>query len=462
MLFIIKMESSSSAKIRGTMGQAGIGSNAWNRQLLRSDNNMFDILAKQDGAEDNVVSYYSDSDDNSDDMMEFTEVQSRKGKRQRMSSSGRSGNQDEQVGQTNVDFDMLSADEKLSALFNKLSQVERKVDCVAPLTKRVVNVENVISSHEQRLQLLEYKSIDIESRSRRRNLIFRGMSEKPEEAKEGSIPIIRHFIYVHLGIQEDMYIERAHRLGRYKQGACRPIVVAFRDYQDTDTIMSNCRKLKGTFFSVNRDYPAEIVEARKALYPMYKEFRDQNRYNKVSIQYPGKLIVNGVVKHDMFPNWSEIMSGYRVDSRQLFVNTEVCQQRLSQKSSDGQIKSQPIKSHQPVPNAARDSPPLRGNHSCKERSNDETFGAEKTTPSKLTVSTRVAEIHSSMERACTKRPVDKGNTHSTLNAKTNSTSFVNTGSDASGQQSTSKGTDGKGSASDHGPGDPASGQNQTK
>ena len=181
-------------------------------------------------------------------------------------------------------FDMLSADEKLSALFDKLSQVERKVDCVAPLTKRVVNVENVISSHEHRLQLLEYKSIDIESRSRRRNLIFRGMSEKPEEAKEGSIPTIRHFIYVHLGIQDDMYIERAHRLGRYKQGACRPIVVAFRDYQDTDTIMSNCRKLKGTFFSVNRDYPAEIVEARKALYPMYKEFRDQNRY-KLSLYH---------------------------------------------------------------------------------------------------------------------------------------------------------------------------------
>ena len=88
MLFIIKMESSSSAKIRGTVGQAGIGSNAWNRQLLRSDNNMFAMLAKQDGAEDSVVSYYSDSDDNTDDMMELTEVQSRKGKRQRMSSSG--------------------------------------------------------------------------------------------------------------------------------------------------------------------------------------------------------------------------------------------------------------------------------------------------------------------------------------------------------------------------------------
>ena len=50
---------------------------------------MFALLAKQDGSEDSVVSCFSGSDDETHDMMEFTEVQSRKGKRQRMSSSGR-------------------------------------------------------------------------------------------------------------------------------------------------------------------------------------------------------------------------------------------------------------------------------------------------------------------------------------------------------------------------------------
>ena len=68
--------------------------------------------------------------------------------------------------------------------------------------------------------------------------------------------------------------------------------MAFRDYRDTELIMGNTRKLAGTLLSVNRDYPAEIVEARRSLYPMYKDWRDQNRYNKVSIQYPAKLIVN--------------------------------------------------------------------------------------------------------------------------------------------------------------------------
>lgn len=150
------------------------------------------------------------------------------------------------------------------------------------------NAENVIRSHEHRLKLLEYKSIDIESRSRRRNLIFRGITERSEESDDACFVLIRDFLRVYLKIDRDLYIERAHRLGRPKIGVTRPIVVAFRDFQDTEDIMRNARSLKGTLFSINRDYPSEIVEARKALYPVYKDWRDQNRYNKVSIQTCGK------------------------------------------------------------------------------------------------------------------------------------------------------------------------------
>ena len=146
------------------------------------------------------------------------------------------------------------------------------------------------------------------------------------------------------------------------------------------------------------------------------------------------------------------MSGYRVDSRQLFVNTEVCQQRLSVKVKWRSVKISTNQNSSTCTQCGTWFATSERNHTSKERSNDETFGAEKTTLSKLTVSTRVAKIHSSMERLCTKRPVDKENTHSTLNSKTNLMSFVNTGLDASGQQSTSKDTDDKDSASDHGPG----------
>ena len=62
-----------------------------------------------------------------------------------------------------------------------------------------------------------------------------------------------------------MYIERAHRMGRFKPGMCRPVIAVFWDYQDTEDIMSNARKLKGTKLWVNKDYPVDIVDARKAL-----------------------------------------------------------------------------------------------------------------------------------------------------------------------------------------------------
>ena len=151
---------------------------------------------------------------------DFHDVRSRKGKRQRLSSGGRS-NQAKNGG--NVDFDKLSTDGKLTALFSKLSQVDSKVERVVPLVERVKKSEAAIRSHQNRLKLLEYKSIDIESRSRRRNLIFRGIREMPDESNDTCMSEVRRFLRVHLGIDRDMYMERAHRLGKPKLDVTRQL-----------------------------------------------------------------------------------------------------------------------------------------------------------------------------------------------------------------------------------------------
>lgn len=49
-------------------------------------------------------------------------------------------------------------------------------------------------------------------------------------------------------------VDRAHRLGRYKSGSQMAIIDAFRDYTDIDVILTKAGKLKGTEFSINRDY----------------------------------------------------------------------------------------------------------------------------------------------------------------------------------------------------------------
>lgn len=60
--------------------------------------------------------------------------------------------------------------------------------------------------------------------------------------------------------------------------------------------------LRTTGYSVSRDHPKEILSARHRLLPQFKTER-QNRNNKVSIEYPAKLVINGRVIADEFPDW---------------------------------------------------------------------------------------------------------------------------------------------------------------
>ena len=168
-----------------------------------------------------------------------------------------------------------------------------------------------MSSYNDRLKLLEYKSIDIEARSRRNNLLFRGL---PEVRDEDCRKTTRDFLESKLDMDELPGIERAHRLGKFNRlKGPRPIIVAFSFYRDTNDVISLARVLKGTTFSINRDYPLEITNARKILWPHFKEARNIP-YNRVTIGYPAKLIVNGVVTRDLFPDWDNILRGSRISA----------------------------------------------------------------------------------------------------------------------------------------------------
>ena len=194
----------------------------------------------------------------------------------------------------------------------KLSTTEVKVDSIhSSLPNRLLKAESVIKSHSNRIKSLEYKSIDLEARSRRRNLVFRGLGK--DEQGESCFDLVRNFIYGDLCIDDDMYLERAHRLGPRNIGrrkSVRPIIVAFRDYYDTEIIMQEAYRLKGKDIAVTRDYPQEISKARKTLWHQYKEARrDEN--NRVQIKYPARLVVNGATVRDCFPDWNDVMKQRR-------------------------------------------------------------------------------------------------------------------------------------------------------
>ena len=202
---------------------------------------------------------FSDTEMADIDNSEWSKVTHTK-KRYRISTGGES--------QTHYkpDYDDLSIDGKLSAIYNqmtinnnKMAAIDKKVDQCLHLHIRVNQLERSISTQDKRLKLLEYKSIDIEARGRRNNLIFGGFDESRDE---DCAVKIQSFIQEKLDINFGLAIDRAHRLGKFKRGGNRAIIVAFRDFTTVQEIIPKAYLLKNTPYNINRDFPQEIMRAK--------------------------------------------------------------------------------------------------------------------------------------------------------------------------------------------------------
>ena len=225
------------------------------------------------------------------------------------------------------DFRDLSTDEKLVTMFEALTEIGSLHGRVQNVERKVEKLESSNMAQNERLKLVEYKSIDMEARSRRNNLIFRGHPENVEN--DDCVAIVRRFLQKWLGLNPDMCIQRAHRIGnvnrmrRSRGGKIsnqpRPIIVNFRDYEDVELILENAKKLKDTSFGINRDYPKEIISARSKLWPAFKKAREENPKGNVYIGYPAKLIVNKRVVIDQFPDWRKVLNGSRIQENQAVI-----------------------------------------------------------------------------------------------------------------------------------------------
>ena len=235
-------------------------------------------------------------------------------KRKRISTGGSTRDSKCDSGESH---ECLTSNEKLSLILSKLTEnedrlksFEEKLD-IALDQSRVNELEKTVHDQDRRITVLEYKSLDLEARSRRKNLIFRGFVE---DRTECCCDIILDFLRTKLEIADELAIDRAHRLGKYKPGLTRPIIVAFRDYPATEQILSSARKLARTRFGVSRDYPLEITNARKQLWSKYKALKSKYPSGRVKLALPAKLVVNGQVKEDLFPEWSDIIYTSRTEN----------------------------------------------------------------------------------------------------------------------------------------------------
>lgn len=233
-------------------------------------------------------------------------------------------------------FSKLSTDDKLVCIFqtinrqyDKIKEIETvQIETTEKLQSvnkgldetnhRVNEVAYLIKQQAKELNMLKIRSLDQEARGRRNNLIFWGITER---TRHSCVDLILRFLENELCIDTNgMYIQRAHRLGnvrndkfKNKLDPKRPIIVYFRDYPDTEYILENAYKLRGTSFGIDRDYPREILDARKMLYSSREAVTARENKKKVHITYPAKLFIEDKLIADAFPDWFQVIDESRVN-----------------------------------------------------------------------------------------------------------------------------------------------------
>ena len=139
---------------------------------------------------------------------------------------------------------------------------------------------------------LKEKMLEMRCRSMKYNLIFSGI---PEESYENCYITIREFIQEEMQVEsDDISFHNVHRIGPKddprRNGRPRSIVAKFVFNDDLVRVKRAARNLKDTPYYVSEQFPPEIEEKRKLLYPIAKA--ERKKKSKVTL-VRDKLYVNG-------------------------------------------------------------------------------------------------------------------------------------------------------------------------
>ncbi|KAK0155523.1 hypothetical protein N1851_002112 [Merluccius polli] len=123
----------------------------------------------------------------------------------------------------------------------------------------------------------------------RDNLLF---SDIPEQTPDNPKYLIKQFMVTHLKIPADsvqnITFHRVHR--KHSDRGPRPIIAKFEHFEQKELVKSKGRELKGKPFGLNDQFPREINERRKILYPILKENRNNNKRTALVVD---KLYIDG-------------------------------------------------------------------------------------------------------------------------------------------------------------------------
>ena len=189
---------------------------------------------------------------------------------------------------TNLSSELAEAKLEIKAVKEENQKLQAEVNAI----KRDMQSQDVENG---KLKKLEERIIDVQARSTRDNLVFYNLPET--ESEHGTVTsegIIKNLIKEKLEIDDNVEFERVHRMGsaRNQEGnrKVRPIVAKFSSHKMKERVKFAAKKLQGTQIGISEQFPKEISERRKQLWPLFKAAKVEGRNAKLVVD---KLFVDG-------------------------------------------------------------------------------------------------------------------------------------------------------------------------
>ena len=189
----------------------------------------------------------------------------------------------------NIDSYVKSAEQRIHDL-------EQKADMVDSLSEIVEDQSKQITDLAREVSLLKESLSSQECHSRRDNLQFLGVKESKTEDCEA---VIRDICSASAHLSLDNHsISRAHRLGAFRQGFTRPIIVKFHHFKSRMSVWEKREEItKSSSHSglkIIEDWPMEVANKRRKLTPFLIAALKRKDSSNSSI-HKAKLVVDKLV-----------------------------------------------------------------------------------------------------------------------------------------------------------------------
>jgi ribA/ribD-fused uncharacterized protein len=156
-------------------------------------------------------------------------------------------------------------------------------------TVAIRRLEDITTELARENKLLFKKTVDLESRSRRNNLKFRGdniLKYKKDETSADLIKWLHTTMVNNLGYQKEEIVFEIERIHRY--GPEKNIILKFLRFRDRELMFAQRTKLKGSGIVMMEDFPDFIERQRRQLTPIMMAAQHQKMNAFLAID---KLII---------------------------------------------------------------------------------------------------------------------------------------------------------------------------